>query len=79
MCSCSRPDGVPVPLNRDHVNVLCLLQRIEPRKAAEAQSIQTNLKVKDAWNLVSYAGTKHVSPPKIVTRTPPIYCNSTNH
>ena len=40
-------------------------------EGAEEKSIQTNLKVKHAWNLIFYAGTKSVSPPKNVTPTPP--------
>ena len=62
MCSCYRPDGVPVPVcNRDYVAALRFLQRFEPCKAVEAHSIQTNLKVRHVWNLISCAGTIHVS------------------
>ena len=64
--------------NRDYVTTLRLRQRFEPRKAAEAHSIQTNLKVKHLWNLISYAGTKHVFPTNSASSTLPIYCNSTN-
>ena len=53
MCSCYRPDGIPVPLcNRDYVATLELLQRLKPWKATEESSIQTNLKVKHVWNLI---------------------------
>ena len=64
MCSCYGPDGVPVSLcNRKKI---CLLQIFEPFKAVEAQSIQTNLKVKQVWYLISYAETKKdISMPQI--------------
>ena len=62
MCSCYRPDGVPVPLyNRDYVATLELLQRFEPCNATEESSIQTNMKAKHVWNLINCAGTIHVS------------------
>ena len=78
MCICYKPDGLPLPLcNRDYVTTLCFLQRFEPRKAAEAHFIQTNLKVKYVWNLISYAGTKHASPAMFLP-LPPICCNSTD-
>ena len=71
MCSCYRPDGVPVPLcNRDYVATLRLLQRFEPCKAAEAHSIQTNLKVKHVWNLISCAETIRFSLKPYYTHFP---------
>lgn len=48
---------------------LCLLQSFEPREAAEAQSIQTNLKVKQVWNLTSYAASNNLSPPNSCRQT----------
>ena len=72
MCSCYRPDGAPVPLRTtEYVTTLRLLQRFEPCNAAEAHSIQTIMKVKDVWNLISCVGTKHVSPPNNITSTTP--------
>ena len=41
-----------------HYVIGTTVQRFERRKATEAQSIQTNLKLKHVWNLISYAGTK---------------------
>ena len=79
MCSCYRPEIVPVPLrNRDSVTTLRLLQRFEPSKAAEAHSIQTKLKVKHVWTLISCAGTKYASLKKfpllsLYLQEPPFY------
>ena len=54
MCSCYRPDGAPVPLrNTEYIPTLLLLQRFEPCNAAEAHSIQTILKVKHVWNIIT--------------------------
>ena len=74
MCSCYRTVGVPVLLRKmDYVTKLRLLQRFEPRKAAEVYSIQTNLKVKHVWNLLSYVGIIHVSHPlPTFIATPPM-------
>ena len=63
MCSSYRRDCVPVPLrNRDYLTTLRFLQRFEPCKAAEAHSIQNNLKVKHVWNLASMLGQNMFSP-----------------
>ena len=52
-----------------HVRDLMLYQ-YHYIKAAEAKPIQTNLKVKHVWNSISYAGTKNVSPPKMLVPLP---------
>ena len=71
MCLCYRPDGVPMSLrNRKKLR---LLQRFETREAAEAQSIKNNLKGEHAWNLISYARTKNVSPARNVNPIPPFF------
>ena len=48
-------------------------------EAAEAKSIQTNLRVKHVWNLIYYAGTKKCFYPKKCYSHSLIYCYFINY